>query len=122
MDHNNTNSALEGRRFAATVNGSIGVVAAEAQIGDVVICGHRPFTTPIVPMMLVRTADELRTPEIDSQLRGESMTIPGEAVSGDSIHHCISVGECYFTDLGLREAVHDDRSLIDGKSEMFVIH
>jgi len=41
IDPNNPNSALEGRRFAITVDGSIGIVAAETKVGDTVIWGMR---------------------------------------------------------------------------------
>jgi hypothetical protein len=111
MNPNDTNPALEGRRFATTVNGSIGIVAAEAHTGDVVIWGG---TETCIPILLVRISEGQRSAEIDSEIR-DSMTTNGEIEC--AIHHCVSIGECFFTEASMLPLDVDDSN-----SEMYVIH
>ena len=71
--------------------------------------------------MLVRTADELRTPEFDSRIR-ESTPMFRDASRNYPIHHCVIVGECYFAShVGTAFAVKESKSRDWAESQMLVI-
>lgn len=86
-------SALDERRLATTVSGSIGIVPAEARVGDTFLWSES--TTDCLPVGLVRIKELfVQDSDLEKVIRHSSSRF---TVENPPIVHCAFIGECYFS-------------------------